>query len=805
MWVPQPAPSYDEESAIEVTQRRLNTKKIYRRVSQATKRFFGRTWKPASFDWESEQYAPSDTPETASPFATAPLSALFRDLVHPARLLLFELFPALLASLPDVAPIPSLELLFDQPESADDFWSPCPSTEPARDAHAVSLEIAARTRFPILRTLRLGPRDVDSAARTVLSAQDMAALIEKLGCQTPLQNIAICRGVQVDDSGALKCLYGQRGPNVLATPVLEKPERSRNAGPIGLPTTMVDCAPLATLGDKPFIPPDMTDELNATVTSLFERAIRASDASSSIINAVMAALARPMRDRLPAELWLAVWIRLPLHGRVAASHRVKGMKLIVGFCLDRDIEDFYLLRFVDILAPQADNIAVITLSCAIHQSQIILDRIQPLSSIQALVQSATPPDPRVPVLHPAFAWPAVLPDLKLLILPHLPLYGFPDFLHDLDGPSLPMQARFPTLKRFCFAPEQDSDIPTLVFGQATHLYLLEVLPEQLDWALQTFRMPQRPFIHVTIMDDLPETLLPPDAYVPPANAHENWPPRPNFTAPSYADPPTGGTRRRLTTRQIYRRVAGATRRIFGKKATSPRSTDPCETSTTITETPCPPVPRGLDTLSTLFRDIGQPVNVLLVCQTVCDSWGAGYAGASLKATDCDGHSRAAGLRYRANLSQFLAHVWESDLPLNRVAHLASDYDLLPALLASLPDETSVPSLELLFARTWEQRARCDDLGSPDAAIREARLDISGCTRFPDLRTLRLGPRGFDSAVRTVLSAKDIASFLAQLGCKTPLENITLCRGVHIDDAGALEGLARSVFLAADPAYWRPYS
>ncbi|EJD45034.1 hypothetical protein AURDEDRAFT_165909 [Auricularia subglabra TFB-10046 SS5] len=120
-----------------------------------------------------------------------------------------------------------------------------------------------------------------------------------------------------------------------------------------VPTIMVDCRLLAIPGDKPCLPPDILEELNATVTALFERAINVSNASSSLerivgirdsmISSVAGALSHPVRvhnaalslqNCLPAELWLDVWARLSLDDRVAVSHVCSRWRDLIISCPD---------------------------------------------------------------------------------------------------------------------------------------------------------------------------------------------------------------------------------------------------------------------------------------------------------------------------------------------------------------------------------------------------------------------------------------------------------------------------------------
>ncbi|EJD45090.1 hypothetical protein AURDEDRAFT_165960 [Auricularia subglabra TFB-10046 SS5] len=212
----------------------------------------------------------------------------------------------------------------------------------------------------------------------------------------------------------------------------------------------------------------------------------------------------------------------------------------------------------------------------------------------------------------------------------------------------------------------------------------------------------------------------------------------------------------------------------------------------------------------MFRGFDRIVTVLLVCQTRRDASGFQISGATFKATGDEGRTRVAELRYSANVSRFLSHVWESNLPPDQVSHFACEFELFPALLASLPGETPIPSLELLFAHD-DCPELADEMWSPctshssSAYARRVRLEISPCPRLPRLRTLRLGPRNVESALCTVLSAQDIAALITSLGCMTPLENVTICRGVHVNDAGELKRLALSVVLNEDPTYWHLYS
>ncbi|EJD45091.1 hypothetical protein AURDEDRAFT_165961 [Auricularia subglabra TFB-10046 SS5] len=403
---------------------------------------------------------------------------------------------------------------------------------------------------------------------------------------------------------------------------------------------MADGTPLATPGDKPRLPREILDELNTTVTALFERAIDASDASSSLeriagirdslISSVAGALSRPMRvynatlslqNSLPAELWLDVWARLPLDSRVAVSHvcsrwrdiiihcpdvwtaidchafmwiapdgspyrrstaglvpvaleRAKALKLSLNFFFDPDIDDSRMHRFTDLLAPHARNIAALNLTCTVNQSELLLRLLQPLSALERLVHGMASRDPYIPALPPIFECQFVLPSLKLLVLPHLQHYGWPDipgYAFDADGstPFLPMPARFPALQTLCFAPARDLDIglamcdsprvtsltlmlgtpfyrqapeidtPEFSWDHLTHVYLLDVPPEQLDWALAKFNILQRQYVVIAILDDRPVTprgidALPftPDMVIHPPNAVDALP----FTPPELVIP-----------------------------------------------------------------------------------------------------------------------------------------------------------------------------------------------------------------------------------------------------------------------------
>ncbi|EJD45039.1 hypothetical protein AURDEDRAFT_165912 [Auricularia subglabra TFB-10046 SS5] len=150
---------------------------------------------------------------------------------------------------------------------------------------------------------------------------------------------------------------------------------------------------------------------------------------------------------------------------------------------------------------------------------------------------------------------------------------------------------------------------------------------------------------------------------------------------------------------------------------------------------------------------------------------------------------------------------QSDLPLGQVSHLASEFGLFPALLASLPDKTTVPGLELLFADNGRfEHWSASHPNDPTGDTCPVSLELATRPQLPNLRKLRLGPCNVESALCTVLSAQDIAALVTSLGCMTPLENVTICRGVHVDDLeGALKCLALSVVLDADPTYWHLYS
>ncbi|EJD45098.1 hypothetical protein AURDEDRAFT_165969 [Auricularia subglabra TFB-10046 SS5] len=224
--------------------------------------------------------------------------------------------------------------------------------------------------------------------------------------------------------------------------------------------------------------------------------------------------------------------------------------------------------------------------------------------------------------------------------------------------------------------------------------------------------------------------------------------------------------------------------------------------TVITSEPAAPTYlSALLPLAAHFDDLEYTVDAIL--HTSADG-----SSTALKVTDDAGRSRVAGPNMRDDdlVSGWLAHIWDAHLPLARVARLASEFEILPLLLDSLPDVVPVLSLEILFGLFTEpgQQVPADQGNHCTSGHGPVSLELSVKSRFPALRALRLGPGDVDAAEQTVLSAQDVAAFVNKLGAELPLDSIAICRGVVVDDPSGLECLALAVHLQAVPTYRAPH-
>ncbi|EJD45040.1 hypothetical protein AURDEDRAFT_184880 [Auricularia subglabra TFB-10046 SS5] len=574
-----------------------------------------------------------------------------------------------------------------------------------------------------------------------------------------------------------------------------------------------------------------------------------------------------LQDRLPPELWLDIWKRLSMVDRFSVSHvssrwrqlstqcpdlwtsidcytehnsagrtggarysngnfvaialnRAKGMDLSLSFYLQSrcGCGERSFSRLTALLAPFSRDVVRLTfITCSLEHAHTILGHLQPLSSLRLLscgpkaMKTYWAGQPILPCVY--------LPQLTTLELPTTQEYHYvwsPGSSMDpfSGGQQPPPRTKplFPSVRVLHFAPgsQEDAlralrDCPNLVSlglslthlstkdGHAdtlrrsvsgvAHLDLRDVSPYRTRRILQMFASEKRSWCHV-VLKQLPR--------VSPAHSSDDWDAPPDVT-------PRRPLRKRAE--EFYLRLADTTKRMIRmKKADEPALEESEPPPDPAPDAPMPYQGKGLRWLASHVCDLGARVDATFYTQR---QWGTSDIVISLQAADQRGLSRGAALQACDidAVPEFLTHTWKNHLPVRRVDHFVVETGLFPLLVSTLPaGGLPATSLTLLF------RTLSDVAGATNRLADNAHAFCIGPAagaRFPNLRVLNFGPRDVSAADDAVLSALDVAVFVKSLGAKLPLESLTIRCGVVVDHESALNGLAQSVILQADPIILSP--
>ncbi|EJD45095.1 hypothetical protein AURDEDRAFT_165965 [Auricularia subglabra TFB-10046 SS5] len=534
------------------------------------------------------------------------------------------------------------------------------------------------------------------------------------------------------------------------------------------------------MADALVVPPALLEELALAITSVFERAAAACDASSSLSrisiiretlrDAANAALSTAIlgpnaqlsfQDRLPPELWFDIWTRLPIRrlscllAMERACDAVSWPLVLVYAPTALASTESTMLPILP--RPSLPQLEVLELPSTGNYAWPDGNIVDPPSDDLGLVQGAEPAFPSMRVLH--FA-PRSAQDVMCAVR-YCPNISFLDLC----------------LKHFkCVKTQADSVRSSA--RRVPHLDLRDVPAHRAHGILASFASPTRPHFSVTI-GKLPRIIQ-----------AQTWDYGNDSTAATPEDA-TAGRRLRDTAGNLYRRMTKVTKKMFRSNGLDEAALDRAEISL-----PSPAAGpayngKGLRRLSALFSDLGTGVYARLYSH---HQWGADDAAIALHASDEQGLMRSAALQ-SCDIDAFpelLLHTWQTHLPTDYLEHFGVEHGLFPLLLSTLPEVTPIRSLELLFKPISTVGAGARVNGIPVA------LEPAVGTRFPNLRVIFLSPRNSDASDSIVIAAPDITRFVNSLGSELPLESIKICRGVVVDDEHALDCLALSIVIGVDP-------